>query len=474
MNFLAGLSHLRRVNTPINREGKLPKPRQLSASHYGVLCPVETPEGQACGLVENLALLTHVRLGTDGSYITAAMRSRGLLVDLNDPLCSTRRWRVAVNGSIEGFCDDGVALAEELRRWRRHLVIPVDTSIAALPSECLLIIDSDAGCLLRPLLVRSHLHLLSNIVAHTPPWELWNALLLAGVVELIDKIEEQCLQIGQTHTEVHPSCMLGICAGMIPFLNHNQAPRNIYEAAMTKQAIGLFSQEASRRMDAVSHVLHYPQIPLVQTSTLSLGPCLHMPSGINVIVAVLSYTGFNQEDSIIMNKAALERGLFRSSIYKSFKDEEKNIGSDVERFGLVPSSATGARKADYSKVEADGLPLIGEAMENGDVIVGKRMQTFQLGADRKKRVVQVDHSSILSASETMRVNKIVLTTNKDGGRLVRVKLHAVRTPEIGDKFSSHHGQKGVIGIILPQADMPFTIDGISPDLIINPHALSAP
>ena len=184
-----------------------------------------------------------------------------------------------------------------------------------------------------------------------------------------------------------------------------------------------------------------------------------------------AHTGFNQEDSVIMSQDALERGLFRSTIFKSYKDEEKGIGSDVERFGLVPNSALGFRKADYSKVEADGLPVLGKEMQSGDVIIGKRMQTTQLGNDRRKLNIVVDHSTILSTSENLRVRKVYITTNKDGARLVRVQLHAPRVPEIGDKFSSHHGQKGVIGIILRGVDMPFTIDGISPDLIINPHAL---
>jgi DNA-directed RNA polymerase II subunit RPB2 len=469
MNYLASISHLRRVNTPINREGKLPKPRQLSGSHCGILCPVETPEGQACGLVENLSLLVHTRMGTDGSYVTQALRRAGLLRDLRE--AQPNLWRVAINGSIEGFTEDGAALVKTLRRWRHRLILPPDTSLAADALQRLLIIDTDAGCLLRPLLVKERLPLLPGLINSVSPWQLWNQLFAHGVVELIDKIEERTITLGETHVDLHPSCMLGICAGMIPFLNHNQAPRNIYEAAMTKQSIGMFSYSSDLRVDTVAHNLHYPQYPLVQTSIHALSPCGAMPAGANVIVAVLCYTGFNQEDSLIFNRDALDRGLFRSTIYKSFKDEEKGIGSDVERFGLAPRSAIGSRKADYSKVEDDGLPLVGQTVLSGDVIIGKKMQTSQLGTDKKKRIIQVDHSSILSSSEPMNVARVHLTTNKDGARLVRVKLHASRIPEIGDKFSSHHGQKGVIGIILPQVDMPYTVDGISPDIIINPHAL---
>lgn len=470
MNYLATLSHLRRVNTPINREGKLPKPRQLSASHCGLLCPVETPEGQACGLVENLALVTHTRLGNGGaSSITTALHDSGLISDLQTS--SMGLWKVAVNGGIEGVCVDGATLLQVLRRWRRMLIIPPDTTLC-LDNDALIVdIDTDAGCLMRPLLIRDKLGSLLNLIQNVCPTQLWNRMLVEGYVELIDKKEEKSVKLGVTHVELHPSCLLGICAGAIPFLNHNQAPRNIYEAAMTKQAIGLFSLAPHNRVDTVAHALHYPQLPIVQTSVQALSVCADMPSGANVIVAVLAYTGFNQEDSIIMSRDALDRGLFRSSIWKCFKDEEKNIGSDVERFGVVPNSAIGFRKADYSKLREDGLPLLGETMNNGDVVIGKRMQTSQLGNDKKKRSMLVDHSTILCTSEPMHVTDVYLSTNKDGARIVRVKLCASRTPEIGDKFSSHHGQKGVIGIILPGVDMPFTCDGIAPDIIINPHAL---
>lgn len=469
MNFLATVSHLRRVNTPINREGKLPKPRQLSASHSGILCPVETPEGQACGLVENLALLTHTRLGSDANYITEALQRCDLIQDLYST--DSKSWKVLINGSIEGVCEDGFVLIAVLRRWRQFLVIPPDTSICIHANERSITIDTDAGCILRPLLIKNKLPHLPALMQKSCPLQLWNQMLIGGFVELIDKAEETNIRLGETHVELHPSCLLGICAGMIPFLNHNQAPRNIYEAAMTKQAIGIFSSASECRVDTVAHALHYPQLPLVQTSVHALSVCADMPGGANVIIAVLAYTGFNQEDSIIVSRDALDRGLFRSTIWKSFKDEEKGIGSDVERFGIVPSTAIGFRKADYSKLKDDGLPRLGEVMNNGDVVIGKRMQTSQLGNDKKKKSALVDHSTILCTAEAMQVSDVYISTNKDGSRIVRVRLSASRTPEIGDKFSSHHGQKGVIGIILPGVDMPFTCDGMSPDIIINPHAL---
>ena len=475
MNFLANTSHLRRVSTPINRDGKLPKPRELSTSHYGILCPVETPEGQACGLVENFSFLCHVRIGAPACYVVRMLTREKLMQPVGE-------WDVFVNGSIEGACVDGKQLAETLRGFRRAGVLPFDTSIYTMEyphwSVC---VDLDPGCLMRPLLRAETLGLLSSCISTTPPPLLWKQLLSSGLIELLDKNEERNVVVAAfgtpmpeaTHFDFHPATMLGVCAGAIPFLNHNQAPRNIYESAMAKQSIGGSSLASDQRVDAVSHVLHYPQVPLVRTDLLDAVGYAQTPCSCNVMVAILSHTGFNQEDSVIFNKAAIDRGLFRSTVFKSIKDEEKGVGSDLERFGSVPPTAVGSRQANYAATEEDGIPAIRQLVSNSDIIVSKKMNTSALGSDRKKKkeAVVVDHSTVLSASEPMRVTKAYLTTNKDGARLLRVRLHAVRIPDLGDKFASVHGQKGVIGMILNECDMPYCEDGSVPDIVINPHAI---
>lgn len=482
MNFVASISHLRRVSTPINRDGKLPKPRELSTSHYGILCPVETPEGQACGLVENFAFLCHVRVGATAHYVVRQLLRESLIEpDKTSALARGAPWKVFVNGSLEGYCKDGLGLANLLRQRRRLGVLPFDTTISTEDTCFAVCIDTDAGCLLRPLLRTEMLSTLNYILSHTPPPLVWMELLSRGVLDLVDKNEERNLRVAAfglaiknaTHLEFHPSTMLGVCAGVIPFLNHNQAPRNIYESAMAKQSIGVSSLATEHRVDAVAHTLHYPQVPLVRTLMHDALGYSQTSCSCNVVVAILSYTGFNQEDSVIFNRASLDRGLFRSTVYKAFKDEEKGAGADMERFGPVPDTAQGARRANYTKVEEDGLPALRTQMINSDVIIAKRMMTNALGADRKKKKVPVviDHSTVLSASEPMRVTQIYRTCNKDGAALVRVRLHAVRTPNLGDKFASVHGQKGVIGMILDECDMPFGTDGAPPDIIINPHAI---
>ena len=477
LNYAATVSHLRRVNTPLCREGKLPRPRQLAISHYGLLCPVETPEGAACGLIENLSMLTYVRVGFSAAKIVKSLPQYGM-----QPLRQIGHVGtvVMVNGAVEGMCDDGEGLVARLREARRESRVPWDTSIAYVENSDLVRVDTDAGCLLRPLIRRSCLEDVKRCVATMTVHGLWKHLVSCGYVEYLDKNEELSATVAMdldslkehtTHVEIHPVCLLGISAAMIPFSNHNQAPRNIYETSMSKQSLAVYSLAYEDRMDSLAHVLWNGQCPLVTTVASNLGEHTISSSGANVIVAIVSYTAFNCEDSIIMNKAALDRGLFRSVCYKCFKDEEKGVGSDVEKFGSVPPSATGSKSACYSKVGVDGLPSPGTTLVDKDVVMAKKMTTSMLGHDKKKKSMTVDHSTVLRSSEAMVVDRVIVTLSKEGNRVAKVRLRSCRTPMIGDKFSSHHGQKGVVGAVLPQVDMPYTADGLIPDLLINPHAI---
>ena len=462
-NLLASISHRRRINTPVNREGKLPKPRELSLSHYGIICPVETPEGQACGLVENLAFLALVRLGCSETLLAALLLRRRLI---ENELLDPGAWKVLINGTLTGTCVDGEALCAELRRLRRLGQVPSCVSIYHRASEQTVSIDSDAGCLMRPLLRLDGLADLRGALRHTPPPLVWRTLISLGVVELIDKAGESTLLA--THAEVSASCMLGVCSAQIPFCNHNQAPRNIYEAAMTKQSIGSCVLDMTGRVDAVAHSLLYPQVPLVQTVLHSVQDSELSACGVNVVVAICAYSGFSQEDAIIFNKAALDRGLFRSFCFKSWKDEESSGSSHKERLGQVPSCAAGRRSAKYDGLEADGLPRVSSIVMNNDAIIGK---VNLLRETSGARASVVDSSTILRTIETWRVDEIYATSTRDGNRLARLRLRSLRIPEVGDKFSSHHGQKGVIGLILDEADMPFAANGTIPDILISPFSV---
>jgi len=485
MTAVASLSNLRRINTPINREGRAPKPRQLHYTSWGIVCPVETPEGTSCGLVKNLAMMTHVRVG---SYSDAV---RETIDGMDDPpliplLSCTARQRangspVLVNGALHSYTSSSCQaerLLFKLREKRRRNEIPFDTTLALVDGA--IYIDTDPGCMLRPLLVASSLDRLPSLVDKAPSFShLWDFLVTNGAIEYVDKHEEMNLLVGQlaspskeyTHYELDPSLINGLCASLIPFADHNQAPRNCYQSAMGKQAVGVYALNYPLRMEAVSHVLCSPQRPIVSTKMEETLYLHEAPSGVNAMVVIMCYTGFNQEDSLIVNQSALERGLFRSVKYQTYRDEERANGADVERFENPKlAGCQGMRIGCYDKLSPSGMPTVGAEMKAGDVIVGKTITTTEVG-EGARRAIKRDRCIMVKPTEEATVDAVMTSFHRDGSRLVKVRTRCTRTPIVGDKLSSRHGQKGVIGIVLKEEDMPFTEDGQIPDIIVNPHAI---
>ena len=299
MTAVAALSNLRRINTPINREGKAPKPRQLHYTSWGIVCPVETPEGTSCGLIKNLAMMAHVRIGTYSGAIKEQLRriDTPILIPLLECNDENRASGIPIliNGCLYMYTQsisDGKLLLHRMRELRRKNLIPFDTSLSMVDKA--ICIDTDPGCLLRPLIVASRLCDLREAIADAPSYEyMWEYLLSKGIIEYVDKLEEMDLHVGMnitdtssecTHFELHPSLINGLCASLIPFCDHNQAPRNCYQSAMGKQAVGIFALNYPRRMDAISHVLCSPQKPLVTTRMDEMLHTCEAPTGINAIV----------------------------------------------------------------------------------------------------------------------------------------------------------------------------------------------
>lgn len=485
---------LRKVSTPVARETKNPRPRQLHATSWGIICPMDTPEGGACGLTKSLALMAHVRVGAYSDavleHIATLVRRHGDawgLVALLEATSVHRRIRhpVLVNGQLSYYVRDRAALADALRVARRAFTIPFDATVADV--ENTLVVETDAGCLMRPLLRVTALRTLPALlrdatVEHT---KLVDHLLRAGVLEYIDKLEEASARVAlsplveptdgwaaYTHCELHASLLAGLCGSCIPFAEFNQAPRNTYQSAMMKQALGVYTLNHPLRMDTVAHTLVSPQRPLVTTRVDELIGLSAAPAGVNAIVAIMCYTGQNQEDSVIVNQAALDRGMFRSVKYQTHRDEERhNGGTDAERFEKATSvdGVVGRRDANYDHVDESGIVAVGARVTVGDVIVSKTVSTVEVGEGARKAVKR-DKSVVLRHDGGV-VDAVLHVANHDGTNLVKVKIRQTRTPIVGDKVSSRMGQKGVIGLALPPEDMPFTADGLVPDIIVNPHAL---
>ena len=279
-----------------------------------------------------------------------------------------------------------------------------------------------------------------------------------------------------THCEIHPAMILGICASIIPFPDHNQSPRNTYQSAMGKQAMGITMTNYNVRMDTMANVLYYPQKPLGTTRSMEFLKFRELPAGQNAIVAIACYGGYNQEDSVIMNQSSIDRGLFRSLFYRAYMDQEKRVGmSVVEQFEKpVRADTMRMKHGTYDKLDDDGIISPGSRVSGEDIIIGKTApmapDAEELG-QRTKLHVKRDVSTPLRSTESGIIDQVLLTTNIDGHKFVKVRTRTTKIPQIGDKFASRHGQKGTIGVTYRQEDMPFTADGLVPDLIINPHAI---
>lgn len=325
----------------------------------------------------------------------------------------------------------------------------------------------------------------------------FSELVTMGLVEYVDCEEEETIMIAMlmedlekrnhsakyTHCEIHPAMILGVCGSIIPFPDHNQSPRNTYQSAMGKQAMGIYITNFSLRMDTQAHVLFYPQKPLVTTRAMQHLKFRALPSGINACVAIACYSGYNQEDSVIMSQAGIDRGLFRSFYFRSFRDEEKRPLAGVQERFEVPNrrECVGMKPGAYDKLDSDGLICEGTRIAGNDILVGKVQpletpdsengEAAQTQAEIAGGKTKKDLSQGAKSTENGVVDKVMLATNEDGQRFVKVRLRSVRKPQIGDKFSSRHGQKGTVGITYRQEDMPFTSEGIIPDIIVNPHAI---
>lgn len=543
-NYISTLSHLRRINTPIGRDGKLAKPRQLHNTHWGVVCPAETPEGQACGLVKNLALMCYVSVGSPSGSLVEFLEEWGVIsLEMMD---GTESVKVFVNGVWVGVHADADFLMNVLIEMKRCGEISKEVSIVRDIREREIRILTDAGRLLRPLMVvkdnkvlcikecdnpikskrgSKNIKAKKTIANSERKYELvefdnFEDYVKNGYIEYLD-VEEQetamiCMNVEDlyqgscsddnevlgddklvnkqtpsigninkqkatrsniteltyTHCEIHPSMILGIAASIVPFPDHNQSPRNTYQSAMGKQAMGIYATNYLYRMDTLSNLLYYPQKPLVTTKSMDIVKFRDLPAGQNAIVAIACYSGYNQEDSVIMNQSSIDRGLFRSFFYRTYSDIE-NARPGMNEIFCRPERREVMRmkNLNYSKLEDDGIIGMGVRVSGDDVLIGKVKIIRSIGSNSQDaEVTKVDCSTAMRSTESGIVDT-VLITQKDGYKFVKVKVRSNRIPQMGDKFASRHGQKGTIGITLRQEDMPFTRDGLIPDIIINPHAI---
>jgi DNA-directed RNA polymerase subunit B len=492
-NHISTLSHLRRLQSPLSRSQPNFEARDLHPTHWGRLCPNETPEGSNCGLVKNLALAACISVGTNAENVKQTLfRMQVIPIEEANENLRTIGTKVFVDGKPIGYSASPVELVTELRAKRRNGEISTEVNFVhfskSMGEKEEIYVNCDQGRVRRPLIIAengvSKLQLEAIEKIRSGEWT-WGDLVSQGITEYIDAEEEENVFAAvsfedllpeHTHVEIAPYTILGICASLIPYAEHNQSPRNSYEAAMAKQALGIQTTSFTFRVDSRSHILHYLQKPLVDTKPMGIIGYDLRPSGQNCVVAVVSFEGYNMEDAIIFNKASIERGLGRSTFYRIYEAEcRQYLGGLRDRFLTPEPGIRGYRGEQYYRLlEMDGVIGLESEIVGGDVLIGRTSPPRFLEEYKEFEVkgpTLRDTSVDMRTAETGVVDDVFITESREGSKVVKVRVRDQRIPELGDKFASRHGQKGVMGIIIPQEDMPFSSEGTVPDIIINPHAI---
>ena len=456
-----------------------------------------TPEGASVGIVKNMSYMAHITIHSNSNSLYEYVAPYITSLDKLKPTDLYDKVKVFINGAWIGISEDAYTLYTLLKEMKYKGIINIYTSIIFDYKLQEIRICNDSGRVIRPVLrVKDNNILLTNKIIDDLKKQnmCWDDLLTncknsESVIEYIDAEEQSFSLIATkpkdiieskgdtfykfTHCEIHPSTIFGVVASCIPFPDHNQSPRNTYQSAQQKQAMGVYATNYNERMDKTSYVMTYPTRPLVDTRIMNMIKINEIPSGCNINVAIMTHTGYNQEDSVLINKGSIDRGLFQITIYHTEKDEDKQkINGDEEiRCKPDPSKTKGMKFGNYNKVNSKGLVPENTLVENRDIIIAKVTPIKENRNDHTKVIKYEDGSKQYKTVEETYIDKNYIDRNGDGYSFAKVRLRSLRKPVIGDKFSSRHGQKGTVGNIIPEEDMPFTKDGVRPDIIINPHAI---
>src|SRR6266487_139480 len=494
-NYMSTISHLRRIQSPLSRSQPNFEARDLHATHFGRICPAETPEGSNCGLVKNLALSAVISVSVSSAEIVEKLFELGVqnVDEASDKLRDIGS-RIFVDGRLIGYAEDARRLSNALKDMRRsgkihpHIGIYFYSSLNENATKRLYV-SCNAGRVLRPLAVVKDgkpvitLDVLDLIKRNMKSW---SDLLWMGMIELIDANEEDncyvsmdfnSLEPSHTHLEIYPPSILGVGASIIPYPEHNQSPRNTYESAMAKQSLGFSTPLMNASTYVRQHFMLYPQIPVVTTKAINLLGLEERPTGQNCIVTVLPYEGYNIEDAVVFNKSSVDRGLGRTFFYRVYEAEAKQYPGGMKDKSEIPSSDANIRgyrgEKSYRLLEDDGAIMHESIVNGGDILIGRTSPPRFMEEYKEFEVkgpYRRDTSIGVRPSENGVVDSVVMTQSVDGGKMYKIRVRDMRIPEIGDKFASRHGQKGVIGMLVPQEDLPYTEAGVVPDVMINPHA----
>jgi len=483
LSYGAGLSHKRRLSIPIGKESKNTQIRQINPSQIGFICPCETPEGQSVGIVLNLTLFSSITVKKSVSFVIDVIERTEYFISTDKiNQCSLDEYVIIfVNGIICGFTNHCDLFMQCMEQLKINNVINRQISAVLNRVDNCITVSVDAGRLVRPVFTLCEdgkLRIHDKLECYD-----WDYLIEHDYIRYIDVIEannsviafypEELTKYRNKYCEISPNILFGVMGSIIPWPDHSQSPRNCYQASMGKQAMSMYSLTYNTRKDTMSHVLGYPQKPLVSTFLSGAMGFDDMPSGINAIVAIGCYTGYNQEDSIIVNQSAIERGLFGATSFRTHVHiEKRSIGDHDELFGC-PSLNIRKTDANYALLDTNGIVKkrflngAGVYVKKNDVIIGSTI----INHKKHDNDHMIDNSVIIKKGEEGYIDQVDLTTTPDGYTMVKIVIRQERIPEVGDKAASRSAQKGTIGMVYRQEDMPWTDNGMVPDLIINPNCI---
>jgi len=520
------ISHLRKINLPLDASAKVVGPRLLNSSQWGFIDPIDTPDGGNIGLHKHMSISTYITSGSSCYPIIKWLRTNTPMRILLE--CSPEQLgvssKVFVNGIWIGAVDDPIGIVSALKLYRRNGIIPTYTSISFDYQRNEVYIYTDAGRLTRPIYYidddkfsydRKEVKDLLN--AGTLTWEqiisgftkksdenfktknnkLYDPNELyrerssenmlehlnrnKSVVDYIDTSEEETALIAinvddllktkwYTHLEIDPSLILGVMGNLIIYPEHNPVTRNSFSCGQSKQAVSVYHSNYQMRIDKMGVILNYGQTPLIKSRYLEYVNNEEQPYGVNAIVAIMCYTGYNVEDAILINEGAIKRGIFRTTYYSSYETREESskiTGLTNSKFANIEKNNVVGKKQgyDYSYLDEHGLVKENTELNEKVILIGK------INSSLTNKDVWTDDSVKTKKGQLGFVDKAFITHGEEGFNVAKVRVREERLPAIGDKMASRAGQKGTLGLIIPEEDMPFTEDGIRPDLIINPHAI---
>jgi DNA-directed RNA polymerase subunit B len=477
-NYLSILSQLQKVSSSLPGEQENFAARTLHPTHYGRFCPTESPEGTDIGLRKNLALLSKISTAIhfDESVMIKKFNSFGLNKESG--------MDVFLNGMFIGFTENFEDFISKVRKSRRACELPEQMTVGYNSVLDQISISTELGRVLRPLIVvengagklkDEHLVLLEEGKIT------WRDLVKEGIIEYIDAGEEENALVAlntedltekNTHLEIDPIDLFGLITSLVPFGNHDQSARLNRGSKTLKQSLGIYAANYLVRLDTDVSILHYPQKPIVRSfvyDTLSVHP-----SGQNIVVAIMPFEGYNMEDAVVLNKASVDRGLGRSTYFRPYTTTELQYAGGLSDEIVIPDKDVSGYRTEnsYRFLEDDGISYPEANMTSGEVLIGKTTPPKFLSEARDISIQsKKEASSAIRQEERGTVDAVFITINSEGNRVAQVRTRDSRLPEPGDKFSTPHGQKGVVGLIADSQDIPFTSKGVRPDLMFNPHSI---